>query len=100
MVRSIDSKEARMLVDMGKVLILDVRTPYENADARIKNSILIPLNELESRLGEIPKDRPILVYCRSGSRSLYAANLLEKHGFRDVLNLKEGIINCPFECLD
>jgi len=100
MVKSIDSKDARMLVDMGKVIILDVRTPQENAEARIKNSLLIPLDQLESRLDEIPKDKPILVYCRSGSRSLFAAQILEKNGFKEVLNLKEGIIDCPFECLE
>jgi len=100
MVKSIDSKDAKMFVDMGKVLVLDVRTPQENAEARIKNSILIPLNQLESRLEEIPKDKPILVYCRSGNRSLHAAQLLERNGFKEVLNLKEGIVDCPFECFE
>lgn len=100
MAKSISSEEARKLVDEGRILILDVRTPMENLQARIKNSIPIPLQELESRIHEIPRNRSILVYCRSGSRSLMASRILERHGFREVLNLEKGIQDCPFECLD
>ena len=64
MVRSVTPEEARKLVEAGKVLILDVRTPLENMQARIKGSILIPLNQLEARVDEIPRDRSVLVYCR------------------------------------
>lgn len=100
MVRSVSSKEALKLVKEGRILILDVRTPMENAASRIRNSLHIPLNELPSRIDEIPRDRPILVYCHSGNRSVFASRLLEASGFREVLNLSEGIQDCPFECLD
>ena len=98
--KSISVDEAKKLVRDGEVLILDVRTPMENMQSRIKNSVLIPLNQLESRINEILGDKPILVYCRSGNRSLFAAHILERHGFRKVLNLREGIIECPFECIE
>ena len=98
--KSISSEEALKLVKSGKVLVLDVRTSQENAQARIKGSLLIPVQELESRIEEVPKGKPILVYCRAGNRSLVASRILEKHGFKDVLNLKEGILNCPEECLE
>jgi phage shock protein E len=100
MAKSLSSEEALKLIKTNKVLVLDVRTPQENAQQRIKGSMLIPVQELESRLDEIPKGRSILVYCRAGHRSVRAAEILEKHGFRDVLNLKEGILDCPEECLE
>jgi rhodanese-related sulfurtransferase len=83
-----------------KVIVLDVRTPMENAQGRIKGSILIPVQELESRISEVPKGRPILVYCHAGNRSLMASRILESHGFKDILNLKSGIIDCPQDCLE
>jgi phage shock protein E len=99
MPRSISSKEALSLVKSGSVLILDVRTPEENTQSRIKGSLLIPLHELETRLREVPRGKPVLVYCRSGNRSLFASHILERHGFT-VLNLREGILECPPECLE
>jgi len=98
--KSISSEEAVKLVMAKKALVLDVRTPQENAHSRIKGSILIPVQELESRISEVPKGRPVLVYCRAGNRSLLASRILEAHGFRDVLNLKSGILDCPKECLE
>jgi rhodanese-related sulfurtransferase len=94
MIRPIDSDEALRLVKSGAVLVLDVRTPQENVGSRIKNSLLIPLDELEEKTNQIPRDRPILVYCRSGSRSMLASRILESHGFQEILNLKEGILDC------
>jgi phage shock protein E len=100
MVKSLSSEEALKLIKANKVLVLDVRTPQENAQSRIRNSILIPLSELEKRLEEIPKGKPILVYCRAGHRSVRAAAILEKNGFKKVLNLKEGILDWPEEGLE
>lgn len=100
MPRSISFQEALKLIKANKVIALDVRTPQENAQQRIKGSILIPVQELESRISEVPKGRPILVYCRAGHRSLVASRILEKHGFRDVLNLKEGVLDWPKEGLE
>ena len=100
MIKSIPADEARKLVKAGRILVLDVRTPMENAHERIKKSVLIPLNELESRAEEVPRDRPILVYCRSGSRSMAASQILASHGFQKIYNLSGGISECPFECLE
>jgi rhodanese-related sulfurtransferase len=51
----------------------------------------IPLNHLTDRLGELPADRPILVYCAGGYRSSIAASLLERAGFADVADLAGGM---------
>ena len=68
-------------------LIVDVRTPEEFKTSHYKDSINIPLGDMEKNM-EIfgDKDRPIIVYCRSGSRSEKAKKILEEHGYIQVLN--------------
>ena len=68
-------------------LLVDVRTPEEYADGFIEGSVNIPLQELESRLSEIPNDMPVVVYCRSGNRSAQAADILISKGYSDVYDL-------------
>lgn len=96
--KATDQEFTDMLVDevyrelkSGSYFILDVRTPEEFKEGYIEGAILIPLAELESRLYEIPKDKPIIVYCRSGRRSASAEDILVKNGFREVYNMKGGI---------
>ncbi len=71
--------------------LLDVREPSEFEEIRIDGAVLIPLGELAARVSEIPKDRPIIVYCRSGRRSGMAAEILRENGFENVRNLVGGI---------
>ncbi|MDQ7039476.1 MAG: molybdopterin-synthase adenylyltransferase MoeB [Rhodothermus sp.] len=75
-------------------IILDVRKPYEVQIASIGHDVLIPVDELSERLAELEpyRDREIVVYCRSGARSAQATKLLREAGFRDVKNLKGGIL--------
>ncbi len=79
----------------SSVLLLDVRTPEEfNAElGHVVNSILIPVQELERRLGELEpyKGKTIIAICRSGNRSGKAADLLTKHGFT-AMNMEGGMI--------
>ena len=56
--------------------ILDVREPWEYAEGHVPGAQLVPLSELEERVGEVPRDRPILSICHSGQRSLAAAAFL------------------------
>lgn len=71
--------------------IIDVRSPEEHRQSRIPRSILIPLDQLEARAGEIPKGEPIVVYCHSGNRSRQAMECLKGLGFENVLTLEGGI---------
>jgi rhodanese-related sulfurtransferase len=67
--------------------LIDVRTPEEYASGKIRNASNISLQTLQNRLSEIPKDRPIVVYCLSGNRSAQAAALLKSAGYSEVYDL-------------
>lgn len=73
------------------ILLLDVREPHEWAIARIEGARLIPLASLDSRLGELSRDREIVVHCKGGGRSAQAVRRLRAAGFRNVANLAGGI---------
>lgn len=92
-VEEISPHDLKAAMDRGDPLLLvDVREPSEHEFCRIEPSELIPLEELELRLGELPRDIQVVVYCRSGCRGGTAARLLKKHGFQKVLNLAGGIL--------
>jgi len=91
---TIPPAEAHAMMEEGTPILLDVRTRGEYADRHVPGSVLIPLNELSSRLGELSDDktRDILVICRSGSRSRAASQILVEAGFTSVHNIDRGII--------
>jgi len=74
----------------ARPVILDVRTPGERAAQAVPGSIHIPLGELRTRLDELPRDRPIWVYCGVGQRAYYATRILQQHGFQ-AANLSGGM---------
>lgn len=74
-----------------KVFLLDVREPEERSAATIEPSTHIPMDDIESRIAEIPRDRPVVVYCHHGTRSFMIASYLENEGFQDVGSLTGGI---------
>lgn len=91
--RDISSREARALMEKNRnVFLLDVRTPQENSQARLPGTVLIPINEFERRIKEVPRNKTILVYCAVGSRSKPVAEYLSKNGYSDVYNMTDGIV--------
>jgi adenylyltransferase/sulfurtransferase len=85
-------KELKRRIDAGEDLfILDVREPFEYQIAQIGGK-LIPLNDVPQRLNEIPREREIIVQCKSGGRSQRAAELLKQQGYPTVVNLAGGIL--------
>ena len=97
--RSITASDARVHIEGdSSIILLDVRTREENEEIRIPNSILIPVNELETRALNELRDRQarIFIYCRSGVRSITAAEILVSLGYENVYNLG-GIINWKYE---
>ena len=75
-----------------RVLLVDVREPFEAEISRIPGAWLIPLGELPRRLGELDREADIVVHCKSGARSARAVKLLLESGFTRVKNLKGGIL--------
>ncbi len=70
----------------GQSLLVDVRSVGEYAEGNVPGSVNIPLDQLANRLGELDRDKTIIVFCQSGGRAGVAKSLLEKNGFTDVTN--------------
>lgn len=72
-------------------VILDVRTKEEFDSGHLDSAVLIPVDDLEARYGEITKNKPVIVYCRSGRRSAKAVAILVSKGFSQVYDMTGGI---------
>ncbi|RNI15830.1 rhodanese-like domain-containing protein [Methanohalophilus sp. RSK] len=86
----VSAAEAFNMIETGDIFILDVRTQSEYDNGHLEDSHLIPVSELEGRLDEVPSETAILVYCRSGRRSVTASNILLDAGYCDVYNMEAG----------
>lgn len=73
-----------------EVFLIDVRTTGEFEFAYIEGAINIPVDDLRSRLSEIPKNKKIILYCAVGLRGYLASRILHQHGYTDVYNLSGG----------
>ncbi len=76
------------------VQLLDVRTMGEHKQGHIPGSTLadVTAGNFERHLAGLDKNKPVLIYCRSGNRSVTAARILQKEGFTQVINLKRGMM--------
>ena len=91
-VPTISVRELKTKMDNGEAVVLvDVREPYEYEIARIDGSRLIPLGDLETRLGDLPRKGTLVLQCHSGGRSEHAVRILQEAGFDNALNLTGGI---------
>lgn len=77
-------------LDLDQTVILDIREGIERELGYIPNSIHIPLNDLRSRMGELPKNKEIIVYCQVGLRGYIGYRMLSQNGFNKVRNLTGG----------
>lgn len=93
-VQSIDWQKAIELNAAGG-LYVDVRTPQELSEGFAPYAVNIPLNDLKARFGELPKDKDLLVYCRSGRRSEIASKFLMDNGYTRVYNVLGGFNAFP-----
>jgi phage shock protein E len=80
-------------IDAGATII-DVRTPEEFRDGAYPGARNIPVSNLSAHLGEIPKEKPVVLYCASGARSGAAARTMKQAGFPDVVNAG-GLADMP-----
>jgi rhodanese-related sulfurtransferase len=91
--REVEAREAAELLQNLNPLLLDVRTPAEFNKGHLKNAILIPVQELQKRVGELSeyKHSDILIYCATGNRSTVASKILVDNGFKRIVNMRYGI---------
>jgi rhodanese-related sulfurtransferase len=90
-IREVTAHELQILLaGENPPTLIDVREEGEAAICAIEGSRLIPMNTIPQRLGEIPRDRPVALYCHHGVRSMMAGQFLVRNGF-DVLSLAGGI---------
>ncbi len=96
MYKNINFEQAKQILDNGQVLLLDVRTDEEFVTGHIPNAINIPVDELEERLDELEdKNKIILVYCKSGTRSVIACEILESANYTNIYNMG-GVVDWPY----
>jgi rhodanese-related sulfurtransferase len=74
------------------ILLVDIRTRAEVAQGAIPNAVHLPMHLIPLRMTELPRDREVVLYCRSGARSYHACAYLAQQGFDRVVNLRGGII--------
>jgi glyoxylase-like metal-dependent hydrolase (beta-lactamase superfamily II)/rhodanese-related sulfurtransferase len=82
---------AERLGSTAPPVALDVRSPAEYAAGHVAGSLNVPLNHLAERVGQLPPDQPLIVYCAGGYRSSIGASLLLRHGFTDVSEIAGGM---------
>jgi adenylyltransferase/sulfurtransferase len=89
----LDVIEVKQKIDRGDdFLLLDVREPHEYQIASISKAKLIPLGEVTKRLNEIDPEAEIVVHCKSGGRSAKAVEILRQNGYKNVSNMRGGIL--------
>jgi sulfur-carrier protein adenylyltransferase/sulfurtransferase len=91
-VPEVSPEEAKALLDDGRAQLVDVRELWEHEEAHIPGCRLIPLGEVPLRFREIDRERPVVVYCKSGVRSGKAVTFLLEQGYGKALNLAGGIL--------
>lgn len=89
---TVDVATVRALQSRPDVVLFDVREPYEYQAGHIPGVKLIPMNDVPNRINEIPRDKTVILTCRSGNRSGQVADFLRKQGFTNVHNMQGGIL--------
>ena len=79
----------------SKAIFVDVRTPEEVAQGTVDGSLNIPLQQIQTRYSELPKDKDLLIFCRSGRRSQAASEFLTQQGYTKVYNVDGGFLAAP-----
>jgi len=94
-IKNVNPEQFQKLLLLDEVQLVDVRTKEEFQAGHIKNAINIDVKDdnFKSNTVKLKKDKPVLVYCRSGKRSSDAAEVLKEQGFKKIVSLEGGIIS-------
>ncbi len=87
----ISVRDLKRALDEGGATVVDVRETWEAEIAKIAGAVLIPLSEFAARAKELPRDKPILIHCHHGGRSMQATQWLRRNGYGNVSNVAGGI---------
>ena len=88
----VEAPEVKRWIEAGGTpLFLDIRERYEVAHGVIEGALWIPMNDVPARQAELPRDRPLVVYCAHGVRSFGVAHWLREQGFEQAWSLVEGV---------
>jgi rhodanese-related sulfurtransferase len=91
--QAVTALQAVQLINRRDAVVVDVRDAAEYSSGHIPNAKHVPAAELASRLKELEKykNRPVVLFCRTGNRSANACAILQKHGFNEVFSLRGGL---------
>lgn len=94
-ITNINAKQFKSMIDKKDGILLDTRTSTEFSSGHIQGAILIDLqlSNVRNTLLALPKNKPLYLYCYTGSRSLSVANFLSQNGYSRIINLQRGIID-------
>jgi adenylyltransferase/sulfurtransferase len=92
-VKNINAEELQAFINKGDVEIIDIRDAREYDVVHLKNSKLIPMQEILDRVNDIDWNKKVILVCRSGGRSLFIAQQLSNLG-KQVYNLEHGLLEC------
>ncbi len=87
----IDQAAFKAIKEHPSVFLVDIRTPREWKGGRIPGAVLVPLQELRDRLDEVPRDRHVILYCRTANRTRQGLRILRNAGYPTVRHLRGGI---------
>ena len=86
----IDAKEFEETCKQGKPLVIDVRKKSEFDSEHVVDALNVPLNDINAQLSQFPKDKPFILYCAGGYRSMVAASILKQRGWDNFVDVNEG----------
>lgn len=96
--KGIKPAEVKSWIDQGKEFtFLDNRSPAEYSDVHLKDTLNIPLGAMKGRMSEIPKDKPVVAFCKISLRGYEAALMLKAAGYEDVYVMDGGVLVWPYE---
>lgn len=94
LVKEVEAQELKTRIDAGEdILLLDIRSDAEVTQGVLPDSQHMAMHLIPLRMHDLPKDKDVVLYCRSGARSFHACNFLSQQGIDNVVNLRGGIIS-------
>ena len=92
-IKEIDSSELKNRLDAGEdIVLLDIRSEAELRQGILPDSEHLPMHLIPLKIQDLPKDKDVVLYCRSGARSYHACAFLAQQGVENVINLRGGIL--------